>query len=53
MDANKMHWEKAKWKLHKNATCCFEQNLETTPYETAAGQSLTSHLTKQTIWVDE
>ena len=31
MDANKMHWEKAKWKQHKNATSYFEQILEATP----------------------
>ena len=39
-----MHGEKARWELHKNATCCFEQILEATPNKTAAVQPLTSHL---------
>ena len=28
MDANETHWEKARWKLHKNAASCLKQNLE-------------------------
>ena len=27
LDTNEIH-EKARWELHKNATCCFEQILE-------------------------
>ena len=43
MDAphgNKTQGEKARWELHKNATCYFEQILEVTPYK----QQLYSHL---------
>ena len=38
-------WKKARWKLHKDAACCFEQILEAAPYKTAAVQPFTSHLT--------
>ena len=31
LDANKIHEEKARWELHKNATSCFEQILEVDP----------------------
>ena len=44
MDANKMHREKARWELYKNATSYFEQILEVTPHKTIAAQPLTSHL---------
>ena len=44
MDVNKMHKEKARWELNKNATFCFEQVLEATPHKTATIQSLPSHL---------
>ena len=40
-----MHGEKARWKLHKNATCYFQQILEATPNKAAAVWPLTSHLT--------
>ena len=40
MDANKMHREKAWWKLHKNATSYSEQTVETTPMK----QQLYSYL---------
>ena len=43
MDAYKTHEEKVRWQLHKNATSCFEQVLETTLHKTAAVQPLTSH----------
>ena len=43
MDA-KMHTEKPRWQQHKNATSCFEQALEVTPYKTAALGPPTSHL---------
>ena len=33
MDANKMHEEKARLKLHKNARSSFEQIQEATPHE--------------------
>ena len=36
MDSIKILGEKARWKLHKDATCCFEQILETAFYKTAA-----------------
>ena len=40
LDSSKMHGEKARWELHKNALCCFEQILEATPYKTADVQPL-------------
>ena len=44
LDTNKMQREKARWEIHKNATCCLEQILEKkkkkkkkkTPYKTAS-----------------
>ena len=45
IDANKTHWEKANWELHKNATCYFEQILEAIPCKTEAVRSPISHLT--------
>ena len=33
-------WGKARWKLQKNATCCFEQILEAASHKTAAVQPL-------------
>ena len=44
MDTNKTHGEKARWKLQKNATCCFEQILEATPHKIAAVWPLSAHL---------
>ena len=43
-DPEKMHKEKHRRKLHKNATRYIEQILETTPHEITAIQPLTSHL---------
>ena len=40
-----MHGEKARWELHKNAPCYFEQILEVTPDKTAIWP-LISHLEK-------
>ena len=45
IDANKTHWEKAKWKLCKNAAYCLEQIMEAMPYKMVAVWSPTSHLT--------
>ena len=45
LDVNKMSEEKARWKLHKNAACCFEQILEAAPCKTEAVWPLTSYLT--------
>ena len=45
--ANEMNGEKARWELHKNATCWFKQVLEATPNKIAAVQPLAFHLTKQ------
>ena len=28
--------KKSRWKLHKNAVCCFEQVLEVAPHKTAS-----------------
>ena len=44
MDANKMPREKARWDLHKNATCCLGQILKIIPSKTAAIRPFTSHL---------
>ena len=35
IDTRKSHWEKARWELHKNAACCFEQILEATTHRIA------------------
>ena len=43
VDAIKTHREETRWELHKNATCSFEQILETTFHKTAAVRPLTSH----------
>ena len=45
MDANKTYTEKARWELHKNATCHIEQILETTLNKTAVVWPHTSHFT--------
>ena len=44
MDADKINWEKARWKLHKNATNYIEQILEAIIHETTAVRPLTSYL---------
>ena len=41
LDTDETHGEKARWKLHKNATSYFEQTF----HKTATLQPLTSHLT--------
>ena len=38
MDTYKTNVEKAKWKLHKNASCSFQQTLEAAPHKTEAVQ---------------
>ena len=45
IDTNKMHGEKARWKLCKNAAYCLEQILEAAPHKTATVWSPTSYLT--------
>ena len=45
LDIIKMLGEKARWELHINVTCYFEQILEKTPYKTAAVWLPTFHLT--------
>ena len=42
-DADKMHREKAQWKLLKNVTSYIEQNLEATPHKITAVQPFTFH----------
>ena len=39
--------EEARWKLHKDAVCCFERILEATPYKTVVVRPFTSHLENQ------
>ena len=34
LDANETHGEKARWELHKNDTCDFEQILKASPHKT-------------------
>ena len=45
LDFNEIPGEKARWEVHKNAACSFEQILEVAPYRTAAVWPLTSNLT--------
>ena len=45
LDLNKKHAEKAKWELHKNATCSFKQILEAATDKATALQLLTYNLT--------
>ena len=47
VDANKTHWEKTRWELHKNTTSYFEQILRATSHKTAGAWSHTSHLTNR------
>ena len=55
-DFNKTPWEKARWTLHKDAMCCFEQILEATPNKTVTVEPLASQLknhpskTNKTCW---
>ena len=44
-DSNKMHRDKARWVLPKNAISYFEQILEAKPIRTTVVWPLTSHLT--------
>ena len=44
LDANQTHGEKARWRLRKNVSFCFEQILAATIYKTATVWPLTSHL---------
>ena len=37
--------KKARWRLRKDAACCFEQILEAAPYKTAVVQPLATYLT--------
>ena len=45
LDAHEILGEKARWELHKNPACNFEQILEATPHKKAVVQPLISHLT--------
>ena len=40
---------KARWELHKDAVCCFEQILEAAPHKTATVLPPASHLTSHPI----
>ena len=44
MDVDKVHREKTRWKLHKNAMSYIEQILEATSLKTAIVQLPTSYL---------
>ena len=50
LDFNEIFGEKARWELHKDAVCCFEQILEAALQKTAAIWPLTSPIS-QTIQV--
>ena len=45
MDTNKLQRENAKLELHKNSSCCLEENLEATPRKRAAVLQPASYLT--------
>ena len=45
--------KKPRGKLYKDATCCFEEILETTAYKTAAAWPLTSHLTNRRSMINK
>ena len=45
MDSKETIREKAKWELHKNATCQFEQIQEAAPHKTTSVRPLISHIT--------
>ena len=47
LDYNETQGEKARWELHNDAACCFQQILEAAPCKTAIGRPLTSHLVIQ------
>ena len=34
--SNEIPGENTRWEVYKNASCCFQQNLEAVPYKTAA-----------------
>ena len=44
MDADKMHWEKARRELYKNVTSYIEHIMDVTLHETTAVRPLSSHL---------
>ena len=58
-DFNIAIWEQARWELHKDATCCFEQIVEAALYKTAAVQLCSSHFTNhpskmnKTYWAQQ
>ena len=45
LDYNEMPGEKARYELHTDTACCFEQILLSAPYKKAVIYPLTSHLT--------
>ena len=45
--------KKASWELHKNATCCFEQILETVPHKRVAVWPPALHLIKHPSKMNE
>ena len=45
MDVYKLLGEKARWELHKNSTCYFEQIPQATPHKIATIWPFTAHLT--------
>ena len=57
MEAKKMHGDKSRLELYKNALCSSEQILKAAPYKTVVVRPLTSHLTNHssmtnnTYWV--
>ena len=53
LDFNRVPGEKARWELHKDAVCCFEQILETTPNKTPTPTPHLNYLSKidKTCWI--
>ena len=47
LDFKEMLGEKARWKLHEDAVCCWEKIPEATLYKTAAVRSLIYHIKRQ------
>ena len=45
--------EKARWKLHKDSECCFEQIQESEPHKTAAVQPFATNISNYAGTIDE
>ena len=50
---NEMHWEKARWELHKNAMCCYQQILEATFQKIGVLYYMATYLPSHKLWVKQ